>query len=707
MLRTFFDFRRVSTLIALVLIIALAAIMFASAPAETQTAPADATATPTATVDPDATATPTVTGTATATATPTATVDPDATATPTATATGTATATATATPTATPTVPPANADYDVDNDGLIEIRTLPQLNAVRYDIDGDGKQGSVSASDWATYTTAFLNAASGMGCPQPNCTGYELMMDLNFDTDGDGDVDASDTNSYPNWTPIGAAASPFNATFKGKLIDGVMPKISNLTISGASTEVGLFGATGANARIESVGLVDVNVNISTSARYAKIGALVGNNLGKVTACYSTGKVNAAAGGYSEAGGLVGYNGGAIAAAFSRATVSMSSSGEIYVGGLVGYNAEALTATYAAGAVKGKGGSGYVGGLVGYNIKTITASYSIAPVTAVASVTDGSKPEVRGLSYNEPDITTITSSYWDYIASGIDDDAGPAMPEGKSTYELLSPISAAGIYAGWNTLTIDGASNVNPWEDFNQTQWHPRLTYGGHTTKLTAETSGNQRLADSGVGNYGSRGGASAGHPREGITLISGRGGGLRDFRAGLWIWESSTDGIDWTTIAPLPGKAGELLRGAGGTYGGTYKFVPRSEHVGKYIRSRLLLTTGDYLYTRVIGKIRTAARATDKFSLASGHNPPRIGTAITVASMPSAADALWYRCDTNDSTPTGCEMIGSLDSYIPGAADLNHYIHAHIYYNKSGNWTRANTDFTQKVADVQRAWQWR
>ena len=52
-----------------------------------------------------------------------------------------------------------------------------------------------------------------MGCPQPACTGYELMMDLNFDIDGDGDVDASDT--YPNWTPIGTDVNPFNATFNG------------------------------------------------------------------------------------------------------------------------------------------------------------------------------------------------------------------------------------------------------------------------------------------------------------------------------------------------------------------------------------------------------------------------------------------------------------------------------------------------------------
>ena len=114
-------------------------------------------------------------------------------------------------PASTPTpgpLPPLTTDYDSDNDGLIDIRTLAQLNAVRHDLDGDGKQSSVSATDWATYTAAFSNPASGMGCKptdhdddattakQPVCDGYELMADLDFDTDGDGDVDASDTNSY-------------------------------------------------------------------------------------------------------------------------------------------------------------------------------------------------------------------------------------------------------------------------------------------------------------------------------------------------------------------------------------------------------------------------------------------------------------------------------------------------------------------------------
>ena len=720
MLRTFFDFRRVSTLIALLLIIALAALMFASAPAATQTAPADATATPTATGTATATATPTATpdpdATATPTATPTATADPNATATPTATATGTATATPTATPTATATVPPLNADYDNDNDGLIEIRTLAQLNAVRYDLNGDGLQGSVSASDWATYTTAFLNTVSGMGCPQPVCTGYELMMDLNFDTDRDGDVDASDT--YPNWTPIGTDVNPFNATFKGNLIDGVMPKISNLTINSTSGRVGLFGETGANAHIESVGLAYANVSVTSSSQ-ADIGALVGSNGGKVIACYSTGAITASGGAGSYAGGLIGHQAttATTAASFSRATVSMSIDPAvtdaarmyIYAGGLMGHNSGTITAAYAAGAVKGKGGgSSFIGGLVGDNNGTITASYSIAPVTAAT----GSVITPGGLvGYNDRTNGAITTSYWDYITSGIDDDSDTAMPEGKSTVDLLTPTSATGIYAGWNALTIDavGTNNDNPWEAFTETKWHPRLTYGGHTTEL----SGNQRFAGSGVDGYGILG--DAGHPREGITLYAGVGLGSlsQTYRAGSWRWEISTDGIIWSTT-PVASTICSVHHGhiCGPSYraaGSTYKFVPRPEHVGKYIRAGVPLTTGNYHYTRVIGKIKPGADA-PALIFASGDNPPRIGTAITIASLPSGAVGMWQRCDVKDPNPSGCDYVGSLTTYTPGAADLNHYIRAYIYYKNAttGAWMRASTDFiTKHVDDVQRGGQFR
>ena len=708
MLRTFFDFRRVSTLIALLLIIALAAVMFASAPAATQTAPADATATPTAT----GTATPTATGTATAT--PTATPDPDATATPTATVTATPDPDATATPTATATVPPAgaNIDYDTDDDGFIDVRTLTQLNAIRYDLDGNGD------ATHADYIAAFPNrdssVAGRMGCPSGTCSGYELMTNLDFDPYREG-ADVSEANAYANWTPIGAAASPFTATFKSNA-DNAIATISNLTISGGLTEVGLFGATGSSARIQNVGLVNANVSASTttSARDAKIGALVGSNAGKVIACYSTGAITASvsAGGY--AGGLVGYNTGSIAAGFSRATVSMSIDSAtlgnmyMYAGGLAGHNSGTLTATYAAGAVKGAGNidtNDYVGGLVGENNGTITASYSIAPVTAADS--GNSNVIVGGLIGKSGSSSTVTASYWDFISSGIDDDSPTTMPQGKSTSDLTSSTptsSATSIYADWDDLTID-RKVVDPWV-FDNARFHPLLTYGGQTTTI----SGNQLFVNGGIpGRYG----GDTIHPREGMDLYSNIGSYGGAFRRALrsnpshtWTWQGSADGITWTTLAPIHGATFWSSFGAGNTF----RFTLRPENVGKYIRAKIGVRTGGYAYTRVIGKIKAASTAdTVALSFASGHNPPRIGTPIALAAVPNAPSnrpvvGLWYRCDTVDDAPPGpgCELAGSLDSYTPGGADLSHYIRAYIYYKDTGVWERASPGVTQQVADVQR-----
>ena len=44
-------------------------------------------------------------------------------------------------------------DYDLDNDGLIEIKTREQLNAIRYDMDGNGVADN--ESDEAAYARAF------------------------------------------------------------------------------------------------------------------------------------------------------------------------------------------------------------------------------------------------------------------------------------------------------------------------------------------------------------------------------------------------------------------------------------------------------------------------------------------------------------------------------------------------------------------------
>ena len=71
-------------------------------------------------------------------------------------------------------------DYDVDDDGLIEVGTVAQLNAIRWDLDGDG--GVDPGGDATGYGEAFPNAMASplMGCATIGCTGYELTMNLDL-----------------------------------------------------------------------------------------------------------------------------------------------------------------------------------------------------------------------------------------------------------------------------------------------------------------------------------------------------------------------------------------------------------------------------------------------------------------------------------------------------------------------------------------------
>ena len=130
-------------------------------------------------------------------------------------------------------------DYDADNDGLIEIRTLAQLDAIRYDLDGDGR------SQDSAYVSAFANARSGMGCPSPGCSGYELTADIDF-----GSLVTS-----AGWLPIGNSANAFIGTFQGNGFT-----ISNLYISRLDSDnVGLFGSVGTDGRIYGAKLRSVSV----------------------------------------------------------------------------------------------------------------------------------------------------------------------------------------------------------------------------------------------------------------------------------------------------------------------------------------------------------------------------------------------------------------------------------------------------------------
>ena len=76
-------------------------------------------------------------------------------------------------------VPPT--DYDQDDDGLIDVSNLAQLNAIRWDLNGDGQPDKEEFAD--DYSQAFPSAIANMGMPADiKGQGYELTANLHFDT---------------------------------------------------------------------------------------------------------------------------------------------------------------------------------------------------------------------------------------------------------------------------------------------------------------------------------------------------------------------------------------------------------------------------------------------------------------------------------------------------------------------------------------------
>ena len=357
---------------------------------------------------------------------------------------------------------PQSGDYDSDDDGLIEIRTLAQLNAVRWDLDGNGAPTSGNAT---AYAEAFPNHLAGMGCPTTpadsdafDCLGYELDRDLDYDSDGDGDVDGNDPNSYANWSYIGASANSYTAIFEGN-----RHSISNLTINGTGNQGLFYWVSGA---IRNLGLK--NVDVRTTNGHA--GALVYRLLsgGALTACWSSGSVSS----NRSAAGLVAYSistNTRMAASFSAASIAGGQSS----GGLAGRFAGSIVASYAIGPVS----SPEAGGLVGTQAAgTVRASYSTGRVTGGLS---------NGLIGRQDGGGSGQDNYWDTQTSGK---SSSVNATGKTTSELQTPTSATGIYANWDDLDVNGNSRADedPW-NFGTDDQYPVLEYAAWTRRSSAPT----------------------------------------------------------------------------------------------------------------------------------------------------------------------------------------------------------------------------
>ena len=387
--------------------------------------------------------------------------------------------------------------HDTDGDGLLEVTSLAQLDAIRYDGGGRG------TSQHSAYLAAFPNAASS--CPDGECSGYELAADLDFDTDGSGEIDSGDDfwNSGAGWAPI----SSYNATFEGNGYS-----IRNLYLNGNGSQagyhpavaVGFFSELNTSSVTRNVNFVSASVTVSggectvgalagtargtienssingsvkaLNCNHVILGGLVGRHFGQITRSHSSADVAGSDCSHIDAGGLAGANYARIYKSYATGEVSATRCYHARAGGLAGINWESrnrgttVTDGYATGDVSVNDCADrdfsdsfqyHVGGLVGRNFtggSTVNTSYS----TGSVSSSDCRKGVTGGLVADYDDQWSskhnVHNSYWDTGTSGVENGNGSGTE--KTTTELQFPTSATGIYASWNDQTWDFGTSAD-------------------------------------------------------------------------------------------------------------------------------------------------------------------------------------------------------------------------------------------------------
>ena len=439
-----------------------------------------------------------------------------------------------------------STDVDDDGDGLIEIRTLAELNNMRHDVAGSSYKSSTEAT------------GDTRGCPQNGCHGYELMTDLDFsDPSATGYEESWDPEiqvpkgdgASAGWAPVGdrsgaslggdhilAYPNAFSGTF-----DGNNHTISNLYVNLTSTAnrmdiyAGLFGI--ADGTLKNLGLAGEHMSVSATSTHPvtdpTAGGLVGFAHGNatITDCHVAGAVSAsssspASDSSPSAGGLVGgifTRSGAITLTNCRTTASVTASSDAslsdanssypsYAGGLVGaMNVEAgtitltncrATANVTASSASYSGAS--AGGLVGSILvisgnTTIKNSYAIGNATADSTSSDdlaGSNAgglvgwifDISTISGN----TTIKNSYaiGNATANNTSSDefagsnAGGLVGNAKNNDKIINCYATGNVTSTANDASIASAGGISAWGGTVTASYYSGAVKKGNSNNLT-------------------------------------------------------------------------------------------------------------------------------------------------------------------------------------------------------------------------------
>ena len=351
----------------------------------------------------------------------------------------------------------ARVDVDIDDDGLIEIYTAEELNAMRLSMDGssfhdpsDNSQSSVGCFGDDSGTTA--------------CQGFELMNDIDFDSNQNGQFDTSDPfwNAGQGWEPIGTFLSRFNAIF-----DGNFNRISNVTIHRpVSSGVGLFGYTDTNIEIRQLILDQFSVTAMDTA-----GMLAGWQEGGIIEKIQIKNAQLTLIGFENLAGVSGgASGGALIGVgkdgfISQVSVAGHLSCFYQCGGIAGTLQDHSINDSSSSTIVYNGdsdASGLVGALSGSS--TVNRSFAFGKVFGLKSAWGIAKGGV------------INQSYWGIQATAQTTGSDGTLndSEGLNTYELHCPTGpdditckpGSTLYDGWD----EAIWNFGTENDFPKLQW---------------------------------------------------------------------------------------------------------------------------------------------------------------------------------------------------------------------------------------------
>ena len=269
-------------------------------------------------------------------------------------------------------------DVDDDNDGLIELHSLAEFNMMRFDKWGLSlipEEGAEGNSEGCGYIDQF-------GYQRSHCLGYELVADLDFDTNANGEIDQGDEfcnyieelGLCEGWKPIGGWDEPmFQAIF-----DGNGHTLSNFYINRPEDDyVGIWG----RAFEQTLSNLKLTGPLTSVTGRDQVGFVVGNleTDGVVDGFIVEGTVS----GSFHVGGIVGeLEGGTVRN--SVAIIDTTDYGGSVIGGIVGWTWSdvLIESCISAGNVTGKFAGGIVGILWDYGV--IRNSLSVASVEGMSA-----------------------------------------------------------------------------------------------------------------------------------------------------------------------------------------------------------------------------------------------------------------------------------------------------------------------------------